>query len=250
MKNKFIVFICAFFCAVNLFAAKMTEVGVGVYIYDYLIRKSAETWGREPKEFIAEHFAILEKNGVNVIHLAIESLDLFENIYLPLMEKHKINALIQINYAYFRNNGDWKNPKYMDSMAKKAAIIINKYKNHPNVVAFSIREEAGTWQMPQISDYYKNIFKYTDHVNTFICHNNIAAAKAHLEPYPEIFGTDRYNFYFNEGKNAYLAPSSTLTHIQALRQLAGILYHFQYAGCPCLKRNQPIFPSSAHLSIF
>ena len=192
-------------CFSNIFAAKMTEVGVGVYIYDYLIRKCAETWGREPKEFIAEHFAILEKNGVNVIHLAVESLENFENIYLPLMEKHKINALIQINYAYFRNNGDWKNPEYMDSMAKKAAIIINKYKNHPNVVGFSIREEAGTWQMQQISDYYKNIFKYTDHVNTFICHNNIAAAKAHLEPYPEIFGTDRYNFYFNEGKNAYLA---------------------------------------------
>lgn len=197
-----------FSCFTNIFAAKMTEVGVGVYIYDYLIRRCADSWGRDQKEFIAEHFAILEKNGVNVIHLAIESLDTFEKIYLPLMEKHKINALIQINYAYFRNSGNWKDPKYMDSMAKKAAIIIKKYKDHPNVVGFSIREEAGTWQMKQISDYYKNIFKHAGHAITFITHNNIGAAKAHLEPYPEIFGTDRYNFYFNEGKNAYLASPS------------------------------------------
>ena len=203
---KFLLsFLCIIILCTTCLAGKMTEVGVGVYIYDHLIRKCAESWEKEPKAFIADHFAILEKNGVNVIHLAVESLDNFEKIYLPLMEKHKINALIQLNYAYFRNNGDWKNPKYMDNMAKKAAVIINKYKNHPNVVAFSIREEAGTWQMKQISDYYKNIFKYTSQVNTFICHNNIAAAKAHLEPYPEIFGTDRYNFFFNEGKNAYLA---------------------------------------------
>ena len=65
MKNKFIFFICIFFCTANLLAARMNEVGVGVYIYDYLMRKSAETWGREHKDFIAEHFAILEKNGYN-----------------------------------------------------------------------------------------------------------------------------------------------------------------------------------------
>ena len=208
MKNKFIILICAFFCAVNLFGARMTEVGVGVYIYDHLLRRCADSWGKDHKDFAAEHFAILEKNGVNVIHLALESLDLFENLYLPLLEKHNIKALIQINYAYFRNGGNWTNPEFMDRMAKKASIIINKYKNHPNVVAFSIREEAGRNQMKLISDYYKNIFKYTGKTDTFVCHNDIGAARAHIEPYPEIFGTDRYNFYFSGGKNYYLASPS------------------------------------------
>ena len=147
-------------CFSNIFAAKMTEVSVGVYIYDHLLRRCADSWGKDHKDFAAEHFAILEKNGVNVIHLALESLDLFENLYLPLLEKHNIKALIQINYAYFRNGGNWTNPEFMDRMAQKASIIINKYKNHPNVVAFSIREEAGRNQMKLISDYYKNIFKY------------------------------------------------------------------------------------------
>ena len=193
------------FTSLNVFAAKMDEVGLGVYIYDYLLRRCADSWGRNHAEFVEEHFAILEKNGVNIIHLAVESMDHFEKLYLPVLVKHNIKALIQLNYAYFRNGGDWKNPQYMDSMAKKASVFINKYKNHPNVVGFSIREEAGVNQMQLISDYYKNIFKYTSHVDTFICHNNIAAARAHLEPYPEILGTDRYSFFFNEGKNSYLA---------------------------------------------
>ena len=104
MKNKFIILICAFFCAVNLFGAKMTEVGVGVYIYDYLLRRCADSWGKDHKDFAAEHFAILEKNGVNVIHLALESLDLFENLGLDPNDE-EIKAKFTVDGLHFNDDG-------------------------------------------------------------------------------------------------------------------------------------------------
>ena len=207
--RRTILFCLLLMAGIAVSAGEMTEAGLGVYIYASSMKRCANSWNRKLDDFLAEHFAILEKNGVTVIHLAVEAGDDFKNLYLPLLEKHKIKALLQLNFAYFRNTGDWGNPKYMDRMAHKAADFINQYKSHPNVLAFSIREEAAANQMKMLSDYYKKILNYAPGAHTFFLHNNIAAAKAHLEPYPQILGTDRYNFFFMSGKNSYVASPSS-----------------------------------------
>ena len=73
---------------------------VGVYIYDYQVRASAENLGEDYWAFLEKHLKILKNHGVNVIHLAVSKPEEFDK-HLALVKKYDIKLLPQLDFVYF-----------------------------------------------------------------------------------------------------------------------------------------------------
>ncbi len=67
---------------------------MGVYIYDYAIKRTAEDRGRDFLSFFEEQFKILQQNGINAIYLAVTDRKLFD-AYLKLSEKYGIKLIVK-----------------------------------------------------------------------------------------------------------------------------------------------------------
>ena len=123
--NRVFILTIMLFTALTLCAADK-ELRLGVYIYDYAFRRTAESDGVKITDFVDRHFKILQQNGVNTIHLTVSdpSGKQFREIWLPMLKKHGIKAYLQLDFAYFLPGRNWTE-KYENIQAAKAGKVIS-----------------------------------------------------------------------------------------------------------------------------
>ena len=225
-------------------SAAVKEMKMGVYVYDDYFRKVAKEDGVELKSLVEEHFKRLNEHGVNLLHLGVSRPDdkAFDEIWLPMMKKYKMQAYLQLSFAYFRLRKYWTE-SYENRQAEKAGKFIAKYKNCPEILGFSIREEVSAKELDAMARYYKKIRSHAGDFPIVTLHNNMKAAQAHPEPYPAYFGTDRYAFWWEQSAGGYLAsPSFSLNWVRKQ-----IVRYYEEAA----KRNADFFlvvTANAYLS--
>ncbi len=176
---------------------------MGVYVYDHSMAKTAQEQNIDYYAFLEKHLKILEKHGVNALHLTVTGPreDEFERT-LGLLDRYGMKVIPQLNFAYFQEK--WSEDE-MIKYAKKAGDFIQRYIHHPQVLAWSVREEPPHWAINKLSRYYFMIREYAPEADFAILHNNLGAAKDQAVPDPAIVGTDRYAFWWEVSGGGYLA---------------------------------------------
>lgn len=179
---------------------------LGVYIYDYAFVRHAKSDGVPVQDFIDKHFKILHDSGANVIHLTVTDPTgkAFKDIWLPALKKHQLKAYLQLDFAYFVPGKNWTE-KHENKQAAKAGEFIKKFKNTPEILGFSIREEVAHKDVNDMARYYQKIMGYAEDFPIFTLHNNFGAAKDQPVPDPVIYGTDRYAFWWEYSAGGYMA---------------------------------------------
>jgi hypothetical protein len=172
-----------------------------VFMYHYFWKSYAKESKMDYFEVMDEQFSILRKHGVNALNISVGDQKDFSKL-LKLVEKHNLVLFLQLDFAYFRPN--WTD-KQMRANAERAAKFISKYKDHPNVMSFSVKEEVALKDVKKLSKYYKMILAKEPNAPLQIIFNYLAPAKALPEPYPAYIGTDRYGFFFTGSGGGYLA---------------------------------------------
>jgi hypothetical protein len=172
-----------------------------VYMYHNHWKKYAKESKKDYFKVMDEQFSILREHGVNALNLSVGDQKDFSEL-IKLVEKHNLVLFLQLNFAYFRPN--WTD-KQMKANAGRAAKFITEYKDHPNVVSFSVKEEVALKDVKKLSKYYKMILAREPNAPLQLTLNYLAPAKALPEPYPAYIGTDRYGFFFTGSASGYLA---------------------------------------------
>jgi len=174
---------------------------MGVYIYEYRMAEEAKDVGQEYSTFLESHLKRLKAHGVNAIYLGGTSPQRFDE-NLRLAEKYGMKLIPQLDFVYFRK--DWTEDQ-MDRMARTAGMFIRKYINHPQVLAWSVKEEVNRNEVDKLARYYVKILEYAPEAEFHTLHNNLGAAKNQPVPDPVIMGTDRYGFWWEFSGGGYLA---------------------------------------------
>ncbi|OGV55883.1 MAG: hypothetical protein A2017_03730 [Lentisphaerae bacterium GWF2_44_16] len=183
-------------------AAEEKPFRVGVYIYPYHMDMVAKSENIPIREFIDRHFKILAENGINGVYLGGAGPRNFDD-YLYCAGKYGIALIPQLNFAYFK--GPKWTEKDMATYAEKAGEFINKYKDRPEILAWSVKEEVAHSWINQLSRYYSMILEYAPDAKFNLIHSNLGAARDLPVPDPVIIGTDRYAFWFEASGGGYLA---------------------------------------------
>ena len=191
--KKHVLPILVFFTA-SLFLAAEEHFRAGVYIYDYQFSRAAKSHGEELNTFVDRHFAILKKNRIDLVHLSVSDRGNFESIFLPALKKHGIKALLQLDFAYFRNRCT---DAELEKMAAKAAAFMKKYKSDPTVIAFSVKEEILPGEVGRLADYQKMIRSREKDAPFFLTHCDLKSVRCAELPRQSICGTDRYAFWWD-----------------------------------------------------
>ena len=191
--------------AMSLGAAEK-DFKMGVYIYDYAFERIAKSNGEDFKTFADRHLKQLSENGVNAIHLTVSDSTgkAFEEIWRPLLKKHGIKAYLQLDFAYFLPGKNWTE-KYENRQAEKAGKFVAKFKNCPEIMAFSIREEVPHKDVNGMARYYQKIMEYAQDMKIVTVHSNLGAAKDNPVPDAAVYGTDRYGFWWEYSAGGYMA---------------------------------------------
>ena len=194
------------------------EFYVGVYMYDYQLKRAAEYAGEDYLIFVEKQFSRLKNNGVNAVYLAINSgLRKHFSKWLEFAGKYNIKLIPQLDFAYFHigyPNIEWSE-ELENKRAAMAADFINKYKNRPEVMAWSVREEIPKKFIKDLARYLQKIKEKAPSAKFNMIHSDLEAAKAQPEPNPTIMGTDRYSFWWEFSGDGYMAsPSFSLNWVK------------------------------------
>ena len=111
---------------------------VGAYLYEYRLAAAAEDAGTEYFQFLDHHLGVLHEHGVNAIYLGGTSRERFDET-LRLAARHDMWLIPQLDFAYFQP--DWSDEQ-IASYAKTAGEFIDRYRDEPRVIAWSVREEV------------------------------------------------------------------------------------------------------------
>ena len=183
-----------------------------VFIYDYHWQNYAKEDNLNFFKLMDEQFAILRNHGVNALNMAVSNQKNFVKL-LKLAEKHKLFLFLQLDFAYFQPSWTVKNMKIR---AERAAEFIDKYKSHPNVLGFTVKEEVALKDVEKLSEYYKLILAKVPDAPLQLVVNYLGPAKKLPKPYPLYIGTDRYGFFFSGCCGGYLAsPAYALNWTRA-----------------------------------
>ena len=113
------------------------------------------------------------------------------DLLIALSEKYKFKIIFQIDGRYLYN------PTLEEARAKAACAIpiINKYKDHPNVLAFSVREEPSIGLMDALMEYYRTVRASSDApFHLLLNWSETVKYKFDQSVMPIVMGTDRYDF--------------------------------------------------------
>ncbi len=164
---------------------------VGFYIYKY--------------DGIDEKISRMAELGFTSIHLIqTGNRDVWEATFDQCRELG-ISVLAQLDGVYLRLESD------VEALVPQAVSIIQRYKDRPEIIAFSIKEEPNAAYLPKISEYYQGIYAAIPDAPIYLLHNYLRVMEAGLPPYPAMLGTDRYGFWWEYGTTGNRAtPASAM----------------------------------------
>ena len=178
----------------------------GFYIYPYYLEQVAERQGRNYAAFLDAWMRRLTARGFSLFYVTASSPN-FDD-WIRLSEKYNFKMIIQLDFAYLTT------PNLDDVKIKAPAAIrfIKTYKDHPNVLAFNVKEEPGKDFMWTLDEYFRQIRAEVPEVPLHMLHNNRDALRYSFRTPITVAATDRYAFWgWDPSAGGYCAtPSSAL----------------------------------------
>ena len=191
--------------------ASEKEFYTGVYIYDGRMRDLAGEQGKSYSVLMSEHMAKLVSLGINSVYIAGIGPENFDE-NLQLAKKHNIKLIPQLDCAYFQEGWD---DNTLNTYAKIAAGLINKYKGDPQILAWSVKEEPTAKSMDKLSVYYQKILELAPEAKFNLVCNNLDSVKNVNKPTPGVLGSDIYVFWWEVSGGGYWAsPSFALSYLR------------------------------------
>ncbi len=132
--------------------------------------------------------ARLTGKGFNLFYVAAgESFD----DWLRLSEKYKFKLIVQLDFAYMTK------PTHEEITRKAPAAIkfIKAHKDHPNILAFSVREEPSISDMKALDEYFGLIKAAVPDAPLHLLMHRRDTLTYALQQVPLVSGTDRYAFW-------------------------------------------------------
>ena len=161
----------------------------GMYVYTGLLPNLAQEQGIPYETYLDTYFKNLTDKGFNLFYISAGNFDPL----IALSEKYKFKIIFQIDGCYLYN------PTLEEARAKAACAIpiINKYKDHPNVLAFSVREEPSIGLMDALMEYYRTVRASVPDAPFHLLLNWSDTVKYKFDQsvMPIVMGTDRYTFW-------------------------------------------------------
>ncbi len=189
---------------------------IGFYLYLWAWEQSKNPEARDVEKAIHQ----MADMGFNYVYVAgAADNELWQEI-LKICTERRIAVVAQLGAgAYLTMESN------IDKQAAIASDFITKYKDHPAVISFLIKEEPGLAFLPRIQEYYTKVLEKVPDAPLYLLHNQLASARAEQPPYPKYTGTDRYPFWWEFGLNNNRAtPASAFkwyhTQIDAYYRLA------------------------------
>ncbi len=177
---------------------------VGVYLYVY----SWDQWKDATATDLHDAVNQIADMGFTYIYFGGVSNKQPERweALLDLCEKRKLAVIAQLDFAYLQLDSN------IESLARSAIPFIRKYKDHPAMLAFSIKEEPGNLEwVPKLQAYYSAILKEVPDAPLHLLEASLPVMKAQLPPYPQYTGTDRYALWWEfSPSNNRATPRSAL----------------------------------------
>lgn len=178
----------------------------GFYIYPYYVQQVAKRQGQNYAAFLDAWMRKLTAKGFSLFYVTASSSN-FDD-WIRLSEKYNFKMIIQLDFAYLTT------PNLDDVRIKAPAAIrfIKTYKDHPNVLAFNVKEEPSKDLMQTLDEYYRKIRAEVPEVPLHILHNNRDSLRYSFETPITVAATDRYAFWgWDASASGYCAtPSSAL----------------------------------------
>jgi len=169
---------------------------IGAYLYTDRFEAAAKEQNREVFDLFDEHFKRLADAGVNCIHVTIVDPSLFDR-YIALAKKHNIKILPELDFAYFRIH--WSEEEVLAN-AKKATDFLKVWHAAPEVIAWSIKEEPYTEEIPKLDRYYRLIIQEVPDVKFFLVTSGGGWLTANAADLPfALVGGDYYYFSWEQG---------------------------------------------------
>lgn len=190
------------------------QLPIGFYIYLYNWRQCKDANEHDLDNAIED----MAKRGFNYLYVGGASDTPLWAEVLALCEEHRIAVVPQLEFAYLQD------PKAnVDALVKQAVPFIKKYKDHPALMAFSVREEPRLNCMPPLKRYYEGILREVSDAPLHLLFDELPPFVNMGPPYPGIMGTDRYPFWWEmSGQRAtpWYALNWYHTQLDAYYQLA------------------------------
>jgi hypothetical protein len=177
----------------------------GFYIYPYYLQQVAERQGQNYTAFLDAWMKKLTAKGFSLFYVAAPPN--FDD-WIRLSEKYNFKMIIQLDFAYLTT------PSLDDVRTKAPAAIrfIKTYKDHPNVLAFSVKEEPSKDFMRTLDEYFRQIRAEVPEAPLHLLHSNRDALQYPFQTPITVAATDRYAFWgWEASAGGYCAtPSSAL----------------------------------------
>jgi hypothetical protein len=171
-------------------------------MYDYKMKSSADNLGEDYFSFLEKHLKILQSNNINALYFAVSHSAKTFDKHLALFKTYGIKIIPQLDLYYFLGN---ESNEQLLNKARSAADFINKYKDRPEIIAWSVKEEVSHKDVNLLANYYSMILKFSPDTKFVKIDNNIGAATDAPMPNPAITGTDRYAFWWEWSGGGYSA---------------------------------------------
>ncbi len=176
------------------------QMPIGFYIYLYNWKQFKNPSEHDLDDALAE----MARRGFNYLYVGgvTEDNALWQKLLESCVRLH-IVVVPQLEFAYMQPQSD------IPALVSRAVPFIRKYKAHPAVLAFSVREEPFTVELTRmLKKYYEGILKEIPDAPLHLVHDYLGPLKAMEPPYPAIIGTDRYAFWWEFGSGGHRATPS------------------------------------------
>ena len=183
------------------------KLPVGFYSYLYNWKQNKDTSATDLDEALAE----MARRGFNILYVGgVSDTPAWQRL-LERCAEHRIAVIAQLDFAYL-----WTKDDNVAAKAAQAIPFIKKYKDHPAIVAFSIKEEPSEMAiMSPLKRYYEAILSAVPDAPLHLLVNYLPPFANMEPPYPGIIGTDRYPFWWEmSGQRATPAFALNWYHTQ------------------------------------
>ena len=194
---------------------------MGVYIYNYAVKRAAKSFDKEYIPFLDHHLKKLKAHGVQAVYLGGVSSKRGFPEELAVFNENGLKVIPQIDSCYFFK-------KFSQNLLKKraedAAVFTRKYNDNKTILAWSVKEEPVTSDLKELWKYYDWIKETNPEIRLHLENSLVPSVKSKDALFPYIAGFTRYSFWFELSGGGYLnAPANAL---RDFKNTLAKLYHY------------------------
>jgi len=185
---------------------------MGVYIYNYAVKRSAKSFDKEYIPFLNHHLKRLKAHGIQAVYFGGVNAKRGFPEELAVFKKNDLKLIPQIDSCYFSG----KYSKWLQNKrAKDAAQFTKKYNQDTSILAWSVKEEPRPEDLLKLKDYYDLIKKHNPDIRIHLENSLYTSVKSKDALFPYIAGFTRYSFWFELSGGGYLnSPSGALMNFK------------------------------------